>query len=278
MSNVGNIIKEHRIRAGFTQNTLAAALHVTDKAISKWERGICLPDVTLMPKLSLLLDVDLEFFISKTIEQNKWVGLIDIQNCDFSQIVYDKPLAYYLLSHYLLLGITEIHFITDDMNKAFLDSKLFCTLGFRFSFDIPMHRNMMILNHPWFLFGSDLTEQFQGAMLSERKTKLVPTNQEPVFFFSHDDEYFRDKKHFCKTAAARTLGRGMICLDMGDPDKLLEVASFIQTYQRNSGLLIGSLEEIAFRRGDISAESLLSLAAKSKSRELLIKLPGKLSI
>ena len=64
MSNAGNIIKEHRIRAGFTQNALAAALHVTDKAISKWERGICLPDVTLMPKLSLLLDVDLEVFIS----------------------------------------------------------------------------------------------------------------------------------------------------------------------------------------------------------------------
>ena len=278
MSDVGNIIKEHRVRAGFTQNALAAALHVTDKAISKWERGICLPDVTLMPKLSLLLDVDLEVFISKTIEQDKWVGLIDIQNCDFSQIVYDKPLVYYLLSHYLLLGITEIHFITVDTNKTFLNSEPFRTLGFRFSFDIPAHRNMMILNHPWFLFGSDLTEQFQGAMLSERRTKLVPTNQEPVFFFSHDDEYFRDKKHFCKTAVARTLGRGMICLDMGDPDKLLEVASFIQTYQRNSGLLIGSLEEIAFRRGDISAESLLSLAAKSKYRELLIKLPGKLSI
>ena len=74
MSNVGNIIKEHRIRAGFTQNTLAAALHVTDKAISKWERGICLPDVTLMPKLSLLLDVDLEFFISK-----EGIGLGDVK-------------------------------------------------------------------------------------------------------------------------------------------------------------------------------------------------------
>ena len=78
MSDVGTIIKEHRIRAGFTQNDLAAVLHVTDKAISKWERGICLPDVTLMPKLSLLRDVDLEVFISQTIEQDKWVGLIDI--------------------------------------------------------------------------------------------------------------------------------------------------------------------------------------------------------
>ena len=237
MSDVGNIIKEHRIRAGFTQNDLAAVLHVTDKAISKWERGICLPDVTLMPKLSLLLDVDLEVFISQTIEQDKWVGLIDIQNCDFSQIVYDKPLVYYLLS-----------------------------------FDIPEHRNMMILNHPWFLFGSDLTEQFQGAMLSERKTKLVPTNQDPVFFFSHDDVYFRDKKRFCKTAAVRTLGRGMICLDMGNPDRVLEVASFIRLYQKNSGLLIGSLEEIAFKQGVITVNQLKDLSSHRTYGDLLCRL------
>lgn len=64
-------------------------------------------------------------------------------------------------------------------------------------------------------------------------------------------------------------------MDMGDSDKLLEVASFIRTYQRNSGLLIGSLEEIAFRRGDISAESLQLLAAKSKYRELLMQFAGK---
>lgn len=272
MSDVGNIIKEHRIRAGFTQNDLAAVLHVTDKAISKWERGICLPDVTLMPKLSLLLDVDLEVFISQTIEQDKWVGLIDIQNCDFSQIVYDKPLVYYLLSHYLLLGITEIHFMTGDVNKPFLNSEPFRTLGFRFSFDIPAHRNMMILNHPWFLFGSDLTEQFQGAMLSERKTKLVPTNQDPVFFFSHDDEYFRDKKRFCKTAAVRTLGRGMICLDMGNPDRVLEVASFIRLYQKNSGLLIGSLEEIAFKQGVITVNQLKDISSHRTYGDLLCRL------
>lgn len=35
-----------------TQAQLAAMLHVTDKAVSKWERGLCYPDVTLLEPLA----------------------------------------------------------------------------------------------------------------------------------------------------------------------------------------------------------------------------------
>ena len=196
MNKTGNIIQELRIKAGFTQKTLAEALHITDKAISKWERGLCLPDVSLLPKLSLLLDVDMEVLIAKSIEQEEWIGVIDILDCDFSQIIYDKPLVYYLLIHYLLLDITKIHVLTDDVNRKYLKGQIFTDLGFHFSFDKPEAGNMMILNHPWFLFGSDLTQQFRGAMLSERNIKLVPDKQESVFFFSHGSAYFNNPKKF----------------------------------------------------------------------------------
>ena len=265
MNETGKIIQELRQRAGFSQKTLAKVLHITDKAISKWERGICLPDVTLLPKLSLLLDVDVDILISKSIEQEEWVGFIDISGCDFSQLIYDKPLVYYLLSHYLLLGITKIHVLTDDVNRQFLEQDLFRTLGFRFSFDSVAEQNVMTLTHPWFLFGSDLTQQFQGAMLSERNVKLVPENQEPVFFFTHKES---------KKYAIRTLGRGMICLDMGDYDKALDVAAFVRTYQKNSGLLIGSLEEIAYRRGIITGDHLNSMAESVPYGDLLKNMIG----
>ena len=174
MNETGKIIKEKRITAGFTQKALADALHITDKAISKWERGLCLPDVSLLTKISLLLDVDLDVLMAKSIEQEEWVGVIDIQDCDFSQTIYDKPLANYLLIHYLLLGVTKIHVLTDEVNRKYLKQQAFTESGFRFSFDKPEESHMMILNHPWFLFGSDLTQQFQGAMLSERNIKLIP--------------------------------------------------------------------------------------------------------
>ena len=244
MLETGKIIKELRIKAGFTQKALAEALHITDKAVSKWERGLCLPDIALLPKLSLLLDVDMDVLIAKSIEQEEWIGVIDIQNCDFSQIIYDKPLVYYLLIHYLLLSITKIHVLTDEVNRKFLQGQIFTDLGFYFSFDKPEGANMMILNHPWFLFGSDLTQQFRGAMLSERNLMLAPENQEPVFFFSHGGAYFSDPKKFMRTAAKRTLGRGMMCLDMCDYDKTLDVANFVRIYQQNTGLCIADPQEV----------------------------------
>ena len=39
--SVGKIIAKLCREAGYTQKTLADALHITDKAVSKWERGIC---------------------------------------------------------------------------------------------------------------------------------------------------------------------------------------------------------------------------------------------
>ncbi len=138
MNETGKIIRNLRIKAGFSQKTLAKALHITDKAISKWERGICLPDVTLLPKLSLLLDKDIDVLVSKTIEQEEWVGCIDINNCDFSQPVYDKPLVYYLLSHYMLLGITRIHVMTTEENHRYLQSEKFKMFGFEFLFTLPI--------------------------------------------------------------------------------------------------------------------------------------------
>ena len=174
MSDTGKYIQELRIKAGYTQRALADALHVTDKAISKWERGICLPDTTILPKLSLLLDVDVELLISRTIDHDEWVGVIDIEGIDFSQPVYDKPLVYYLLSHYLLLGIKNICFVTDKKNEAYLNSEKFKKFGFRFSFDRPWYCNLMVFNHPWFIFGSDLTQQFQEAMNAYKNIKLEP--------------------------------------------------------------------------------------------------------
>ncbi len=264
MKQTGELIQQLRIEAGYTQKSLAAALHITDKAISKWERGICLPDVSLLPKLSLLLDADVELLVSNSIAEENWLGLIEIENCDFSQIVYDKPLVYYLLSHFLLLGIRQIHALTNNDNETYLKSNTFEELGVNFVFEKPRKSsNLMIIDHPWFLFGSDLTQQFQGAMLSQRKIKLVPQNQQAVFVFCPEadmDAYFSDKKEFVKKASVRTLGRGMVCLDMDDYDKIVDVSYFVRTYQKNAGLLIGSIEEIAYNMDFIDEKQLTDLA------------------
>lgn len=56
----GSFIASLRKEAGMTQKQVADILHVTDRAVSKWERGLSYPDVTLMEPLSAVLGVSLE--------------------------------------------------------------------------------------------------------------------------------------------------------------------------------------------------------------------------
>lgn len=56
--NIGKFILELRKEKGLTQKELGEKLFVTDKAVSKWERGLSLPDITILPKLAKILDVE----------------------------------------------------------------------------------------------------------------------------------------------------------------------------------------------------------------------------
>jgi glucose-1-phosphate thymidylyltransferase len=56
------------------------------------------------------------------------------------------------------------------------------------------------------------------------------------------------------------LGRGSAWLDTGTADGLLQAAQFVRTLQTRTGMLIGSPEEVAFRKGWIGAKELKALA------------------
>lgn len=62
MSNksMGEMISKLRKEQGMTQSDLAEKMHVTDKAVSKWERNISCPDVNSIPKLAEVLDTTVE--------------------------------------------------------------------------------------------------------------------------------------------------------------------------------------------------------------------------
>lgn len=59
---------------------------------------------------------------------------------------------------------------------------------------------------------------------------------------------------------AEVLGRGVTWLDTGTHEGLLEAADFVSIIQRRQGLYISCIEEIAYRRGYITADQLLTLA------------------
>lgn len=55
----GSLIAKRRKERKMSQRELAECLHITDKAISKWERGLSFPDITILIPLSEALNVSL---------------------------------------------------------------------------------------------------------------------------------------------------------------------------------------------------------------------------
>ena len=61
---IGKFISAKRKEKNITQSELADKLYISDRAISKWENGICLPDAGNMPKLCEILDVTINDLFS----------------------------------------------------------------------------------------------------------------------------------------------------------------------------------------------------------------------
>lgn len=67
----GKLILNLRKEKNMTQKELAEALNLSDKTISKWERGLGCPDISLIRELSNILDVDVEKLLLGDLTPNK---------------------------------------------------------------------------------------------------------------------------------------------------------------------------------------------------------------
>ena len=61
---IGKYIASKRKSLGMTQKQLAEKLGMSDKSVSKWERGVCLPDVSVYKELCSILGISLNEFLA----------------------------------------------------------------------------------------------------------------------------------------------------------------------------------------------------------------------
>lgn len=61
---IGKYIAGKRKSLGMTQKQLAEKLNMSDKSVSKWERGICLPDVSVYMELCEILEISINEFLA----------------------------------------------------------------------------------------------------------------------------------------------------------------------------------------------------------------------
>jgi glucose-1-phosphate thymidylyltransferase len=142
-----------------------------------------------------------------------------------------------------------------------------------------------------------------GVVEFDEKQQVISLEEKPKkprSFFAVTGLYFYDEQ-VCKLAAelqpsargeleitdlnqlyldqgklrVEPMGRGFVWLDTGTQDSLLEAAGFVATLQKRQGLMLACPEEIAYRRGWITAEKVQQLAtplAKNAYGQYLLRL------
>ncbi|MBQ0070386.1 MAG: helix-turn-helix domain-containing protein [Spirochaetales bacterium] len=68
---VGQNLKRLRLEAGLTQSQMAEKLGVTDRAVSKWERGLGCPDLSFWPQIADVFHVDVSRVIFGVVSENQ---------------------------------------------------------------------------------------------------------------------------------------------------------------------------------------------------------------
>lgn len=71
---IGQLIYRLRKEKQLTQLQLANQMNISDKTISKWERGLGCPELSLLTDLSEIFNVDLEKFLSGELNTNEVLG------------------------------------------------------------------------------------------------------------------------------------------------------------------------------------------------------------
>lgn len=101
---IGKFIAEKRKNLGLTQRQLAEKLGMSDKSVSKWERGICLPDVSVYSDLCQILGISINEFLAgedivhEDIIQKSEENIIGIASESKRKQNYLKMIIYLLLA------------------------------------------------------------------------------------------------------------------------------------------------------------------------------------
>ena len=192
IEKVGKAISYLRKRAGYTQKELADRIGISDKAVSKWERGQGLPEIGYLRKLSILLDTDSDSLLAGDVAHHRsdWKGIIVLDEnphgIGAGTIVYDKPLINFLLSYFLLVGIKEIYVVCTEIDKEYIRSTLgdgsdysICiktiTHGIKGTAEIIKDEttSIMMVYGRIILYGVDQTRFFQRAMVDKKHLTML---------------------------------------------------------------------------------------------------------
>ena len=118
---IGKFISEKRKELGITQSELAEKLNITDRAISKWENGVCMPDVGTIPELCEILNITInDLFSGEVVDMKNSEKRLEENLLEMTKMKEEKD-KQLLALEYVIGIITTITFITFIFVAVFVE-------------------------------------------------------------------------------------------------------------------------------------------------------------
>lgn len=134
---IGKFIAECRKKKKLTQTDIANQLGVTDKSVSKWERGICFPDVSTLIPLTEMLDISLyDLFKGEKMDKKEVEQVLRNTITYSNNEIKKKRKKYIIISSIvifiiLVLSIISILLVKKDSDlKAIVDRDTIYDIGY----------------------------------------------------------------------------------------------------------------------------------------------------
>lgn len=157
---IKDVISKCRKEKQLTQEQLADLLNVSNKTVSKWERGISYPDITLIPMLAKVLDINISdlFNVQETLPRKSF----DNDNVYNIRIINNFRLFMFISFITFIFGI-----VLPFLVVAFLQNRLMINFGYMLSaiFIIISLSFASLASYQYYCFFSNKLYQRRYAMV-----------------------------------------------------------------------------------------------------------------
>lgn len=116
---IGKFICRRRKELHMTQKELAEKLGITDRAVSKWENGRCMPDLSLLQPLSRYLEVGINDLLSgEIIEEKEYKRMSEANMISLTELNRLKSFRYGYFGFYPLAVLVLIYSLFKNLETA----------------------------------------------------------------------------------------------------------------------------------------------------------------
>ena len=142
----GRFIAERRRELGLTQKELAEKLGITDRAVSKWENGRCMPDLSLLRPLSAILKVGINDLLSgEIISEREYRRKSEENLISMADLNLLKSFQLGFLGFYVMAVSMLIYCIVKNVETSGVLALICCYSTFLYSFRYRTMRDRISL-------------------------------------------------------------------------------------------------------------------------------------